>query len=69
MNESFKRRLDKWLELVPDLPETGNPNRKAVDPNALESRIKKHGKEVSRQWDLIKRRVAAEEARIAVTDQ
>ena len=63
MKESFKKKLDKWLELVPDIPVTGNPNRKSADLNALECRMRQHGKEVNRQWTIVRRRIEAEEAR------
>ena len=62
MKEKFKRRLDKWLELVPDQPTTEGltPNR-AANSNALDDQIRMHGKDVYTKWKQVARQLDEED--------
>ena len=62
MFDRFKRRLDAWLELIPDEPYKGKPLKRSADPNSIEAQMRKHGVEVRRQWEHVLRKLEREEA-------
>ena len=58
----FKRRLDKWLELIPDEPNTEEltPYR-AADSNSVVGQMRSHGRSVRKQWEVISKKLDQEE--------
>ena len=58
----FKRRLDKWLELIPDEPNTEEltPYR-AADSNSVVGQMRSHGRTVRKQWEVISKKLDQEE--------
>ena len=63
--DTFKRRLDKWLELIPDEPHTGRPVKRATDPNSIEAHMAKLGVQIKEQWAHVQRQIEREEAAAA----
>ena len=62
MKEKFKRRLDKWLELIPDQPTTeGLTPSRAANSNTLDDQIKMHGREIYTKWKEVSRQLDEED--------
>ena len=75
LKEWFKRRLDKWLELIPDEPPTreNKSEDRAAASNSILKQMANHGREVNRKWTEVKRQLdredaAAEKAKETATD-
>ena len=56
----FKRRVDKWLELIPDEPTTEDLKRTA-DSNSIIGQMRMHGRKINREWEIISRRLDQED--------
>ena len=75
LKEWFKRRLDKWLELIPDEPPTreNKSEDRAAASNSILKQMANHGREVNRKWTAVKKELdredaAAEKAKETATD-
>ena len=60
LQNKFKKRLDKWLELIPDQPTTEGLAREA-ETNSLINQLATHGREVADKWKEVSRRLDEEE--------
>ena len=54
--DKFKKKVDKWLELIPDQPGTDGLVR-AARSNSIEDQLKTHGREVTREWRKIQAQI------------
>ena len=59
----FKKRVDKWLELIPDEPNTEEltPYR-AADSNSIVGQMRLHGRRVKKEWEAVSKNLDQEEA-------
>ena len=68
MFDQFKKRLDTWLELIPDDPYNGKPLKRSPDPNSIAAQMSKHGVEVRKQWQHVLRKPETDEAKEAAAN-
>ena len=62
MKEEFKKRVDKWLELIPDEPYTEGANHRAAGDNSIVGQLHHHGREVARKWEDVRKQLDKEQA-------
>ena len=69
--EDFKKKLDKWLALIPDQPTTeGLTPRRQANDNSLPCQYQFHHKEIKKSWKTISDQMKREErARTAASGQ
>ena len=65
LKAKFKKRLDKWLELIPDQPTTegqlNTAQHRSAESNSISGQMSMHGKEVKRRWETISKELDDEE--------
>ena len=57
----IKRRVDKWLELIPDEPPTSENLPRTAESNSIVGQMGMHGRDIRKQWELVSKKLDKEE--------
>ena len=57
----IKRRVDKWLELIPDEPPTNENLPRTAESNSIVGQMGMHGRDIRKQWELVSKKLDKEE--------